>query len=205
MNLRILWSGLPVAVFYALSRVADPWVAILGGFIASAVVYWFNRRDTLMGMLTLFGFVVVTVSAAIGIISNSEKAYLASGPAADFLFVPLYAVSIFLKKPLIGAIAREMFPKYAGHIPIGAPVFVALSVFWAAHDIVQGVARTYLLQELSVGEYIIWSRVLNWPFTVVMLWTSMYFVMRAAKRYENAGAGDDATKGSFAAAAEPGG
>ena len=205
MNLRILWSGLPVAVFYTLSRVADPWVAVLGGFIASAVVYWFNRRDTLMGMLTLFGFVVVTVSAAIGIIFNNEKAYLASGPAADFLFVPLYAVSIFLKKPLIGAIAREMFPKYAGQIPIAAPVFVALSVFWAAHDIVQGVARIYLLQQLSVGEYIIWSRVLNWPFTVVMLWTSMYFVLRAAKRYGNGDTGDDASKGSFATAAEPGG
>jgi len=203
VNLRILWSALPVAIFYGLSRVADPWVAILGGFIASAVVYWFNRRDTLMGMLTLFGFAVVTVSAAIGIISNSEKAYLASGPAADFLFVPLYAVSIFLKKPLIGAIAREMFPRYAGHIPIGAPVFVALSVFWAAHDIVQGVARVYLLQELSVGEYIIWSRVLNWPFTAVMLWASVYFVMRAAKRRVPPNADDASVSGAWPAAAEP--
>lgn len=206
MNLRILWSGLPVAIFYALSRVAEPWMAVLGGFIASAVVYWFNRRDTLMGTLTLFGFVVVSISAIIGIIVNSEKAYLASGPAADFLFVPLYAVSIYLKKPLIGLIAREVFPKYAGRIPVAAPVFAGLSVLWAAHDVVQGVGRFYLLHELSVGEYIIWSRVLNWPFTVVMIWTTLFFIRRAAKRYEAEAPGDrDPEASRWPAAVEPGG
>lgn len=184
MNARILWSGIPIAVFYLLSRVAEPWVAICGGFGASPVVYWVNRRDTTMGLLTLFGFAVVSVSAVVGIVLNNEKAYLASGPAADFLLVPIYAVSIVIRKPLIGALAREMFPKYAGTVPINAPVFVGLSVFWAAHDVVQGVARIYLLDALSVGQYLVWSRLLNWPFTAVMLWTSAYFVLRAAKRYQ---------------------
>lgn len=201
MNLRILWGAIPIAVFYALSRVAAPWMAISGGFAASAVVYWFNRRDTTLGMLTLFGFAVVSVSAVTGIVMNSEKAYLASGPAADFLFVPVYAVSIAIKKPLIGAIAREMFPKYAASVPLNAPVYVWLSVYWAAHDVVQGVARIFLLDTLSVGEYLVWSRVLNWPFTAVMLWTSAHVVLRAARRYEAAGpAAEGGTAGQRAAA-----
>jgi intracellular septation protein A len=181
-NGRVLLSIVPVVVFFGLTRVAPPWIAITGGFAASAFVFYYSRKDRLIGALAAFGFVVVGTSAVIGLIWESEKAYLASGPVADFLFVPLYLGSILLRKPLIGGIAREMFPRVAATVSIHAPVFAWLSVAWAGYDIFHGFLRIYLLQELSVGQYIIWSRVLSWPFTMVLVGASTYYIMREMRR-----------------------
>lgn len=183
MNPRILLSLIPIAVFYALYRADAPtWVAIGGGFAASVAVLYSNRKDRLIGALTLFGFGVVGVSAAVGIIWDSEKAYLASGPVSDFLFVPLYAGSIVIGKPLVGGIARELFPAIAGRIPIDAPVFVRLSLAWAIFDVGMGVLRTYLLVNLSVGEYLVWSRVFGWPLSWTLLAVTAWLIWREAKR-----------------------
>ena len=180
MNPRLLLSVLPVAAFYFVGRVADSWVAILAGFIAFAIVGVINRKDRLIGALSLFGFIVVGLSALVGIIWDSEKAYLFSGPLSDFLFIPLYLGSIAIKKPLIGGIARELFPAVAGKIPTNAPVFRWLSLAWAGYDLFHGLLRVYLLGELSVGEYIVWSRITSWPFTFALVAISVYYIRRAA-------------------------
>ena len=183
MNLRILTSVIPVAVFFALTRVAPPWVAILCGFAATGVVTYKNRSDRLIGMLAVYGFAIVTVCAVVGIAGGNEKAYLASGPISDFLFAPLYLASLLWRKPLIGGVAKEMFPAYTHHIPDNAKVFIWLSVLWAIYNIGQGVLRSWLLSFMSVGEYIIWSRLLTWPFTAVVLAVTLYAVYRAAKHH----------------------
>jgi hypothetical protein len=182
VNPRILLSLLPVLVFFGLTRIVPPQVAILGGFGASAAVFYVARGEKLIGLLTAFGFSIVTVSAVIGLIWNSEKAYLASGPVSDFLLGPVYIGSILIGKPLVGGISRELFPAIAGKIPINAPVFAWLSVLWAGYDILHGIARTYMLSELSVGQYIIWSRVLSWPPTGLVLGVTAFFILREAQR-----------------------
>ena len=183
MNPRILLSLTPVVVFFLLTRVAPPQLAILGGFGASAFVFYVTRGDRLIGLLTAFGFVIVAVAATIGIIWNSEKAYLASGPVSDFLLAPLYVGSVLIGKPLVGGISRQLFPAIAGLVPMNAPVFAWLSVAWAGFDILHGVGRTYLLTELSVGEYIIWSRLLSWPPTAILLGITTFFIVREARRH----------------------
>jgi hypothetical protein len=183
VNFRIASSILPVATFYILSRVADPWVSIAGGFVASSLVFYWNRRHRVIGLLAAFAFVVLTLSAVIGVIFESEKAYLASGPVADFLFVPMFLASMLLKKPLIGGIVREMFPQFASQVPIHAPVFVSLSVLWAIGEGLTGLLRAYLLYELSVGEYIIWSRLATWPLRAIVVGITIWAVYRASKEY----------------------
>jgi intracellular septation protein A len=182
LNYRILASGIPVGVFYLLTRVADPWVAVAGGFVASAIVFWYNRRDRLIGALTGFSFLVVFVSALIGIIFNNEKAYLAAGPVGDFLFVALYLGSIAIRKPIIGGIVRELMPKYAGHVPMNAPVFYWLTIAWAIWDLLHGVIRLWMLGEMSIGEYIIWSRLAFWPFSTAMIGGTAWFAIREGRR-----------------------
>jgi intracellular septation protein A len=183
MNPRILLTLIPIAVFYALFRLDAPtWVAIGGGFAASAAVLLTNRSDRLIGGLTLFGFSILAITAVIGIIWGSEKAYLASGPISDFLFAPLYLVSILIGKPLIGGIAREMFPAYVAGLPPDHRVFVLLSLLWAGYDIIHGLARVYMLSNLSVGEYLIWSRLAAWPVSSALLAFSAWLILRETKR-----------------------
>lgn len=183
MNLRILSSTIPVAIFFALTRVSEPWVAILAGFVATAIVTYANRQDRLIGLLTVYGFVIVGVCAVIGIASNNEKTYLASGPIADFLFVPLYIGSVFVGRPIIGGITRELFPVLTHRIPHDAGLWAWLTVVWALFNMSQGVFRFWLLSRLSVGEYIVWSRLLNWPLSMTMIGITAYFVLREARRH----------------------
>ncbi len=156
-NPRLLITSIPIAVFYLLTVVASPSVAVAGGFIAAAIVFYYTRHSRLYQALSAVGFAVVTLSAAIGIIWSREKAYLAAGPASDFLFVWIYAGSVVIRQPLVGGITREVFPRLAGSLPVTASVFVWLMISWAVFDIFSGALRVYLLSNLSVGEYIIWE------------------------------------------------
>jgi hypothetical protein len=183
MNFRILASAIPVAIFFALTRIAPPWVAIIVGFVATAVVTYANRKDRLIGLLAVYGFVIVAVCAVAGIVGNNEKAYLASGPISDFLFFPLYLGSVILRRPLVGGVARELVPAATLRIPADAFVFMWLSVLWAFYNLSQGFFRFWLLSELSVGEYIILSRLLNWPMSMVMLAITAVFIYREARRH----------------------
>lgn len=182
LNFRIFLSIAPVLTFVALTRVADAWAAVLGGFAVSVVVFFFTRRDRLIGTLSVFGLTVVTISAVLGIIWNSEKAYLASAPASDFLFVPLYLASIRLRRPLVGSIVRELFRHRFAGIPANHCVFVRLSLAWAGFDIVHGVVLTTLLLNLGVFQYIVWSRIVGWPITGAMLLVSYLAIWRTASR-----------------------
>ena len=185
MNPRILLTLIPIAVFYGLFRLDAPtWAAIGGGFAASAVVLLTNRKDRLIGGLALFGFVVLGISAVIGVIWGSEKAYLASGPVSDFLFAPLYIVSILIGKPLVGGIARELFPAYVAALPPDHRIYAYLSLAWAAYDVLHGVARVYMLSSFSVGEYLIWSRLASWPVNAALLGVTIWLISREVKRAE---------------------
>jgi intracellular septation protein A len=186
VNLRILLSFLPVAVFFGLTRIAPAWVAVGGGFAASGAVFYTNRRHRLIGMLTAFGFSVVALSALVGIVSNSEKAYLASGPLSDFLFVPVYLGSIYVGKPLVGGIARELMPGVAGRVAPNAALFGWLSLAWAAYDLFHGAIRVVLLSNLSVGEYLVWSRLVGWPMSGALLALTGWLIYRAAMAREPA-------------------
>lgn len=186
MNTRVIHSAWPVLVFLALRQVGPAWSAILGGFAVTTAVMLFNRRDRTIGVLTAYGFAILAICSIVGIAWNNEKAYLAAGPIGDFLFVPLYAGSVFIGKPLVGGLARELVPAVAGRIPERAAVFRWLSLGWAIYNFAQGILRTYLLRELSVTEYVILSRVFNLPLTGVMLAITVFFIWRAVRRQEAA-------------------
>jgi hypothetical protein len=181
-NPRLFITAIPVVVFYFLTVTVSPSMAVAGGFIAAAVVFYYTRQSPLYQALSAVGFVVVSLSAAIGIIWSSEKAFLAAGAASDFLFVFIYLGSVFIRQPLVGGITREVFPRLAGRLPTMAPVFVWLTVSWAVFDILAGLLRVYLLMNLSVGEYIIWSRVTVWPAGALLLSLTGYLIQRAAHR-----------------------
>jgi hypothetical protein len=188
VNVRILLSLAPVMVFVLLKQAGAPAaISIGGGFSSSTIVFFLNRKARLIGWLTLFGFSLVAVGALVGIAWGNEKAYLASGPLSDYLFVPLYLGSIYVRQPLIGGISHQLFPRIAGHVPRDAMLFVYLSLAWAAYSILHGLIRTYLLMHLSVGEYLIWSRVVGWPTSAVMLGLSAWLIIREANRIRSVG------------------
>jgi hypothetical protein len=98
--------------------------------------------------------------------------------------VPVYLVSILIGKPLIGGIVRELFPAYVAALPADHRVYVHLSLAWAAYDILHGIARVYMLSSLSVGEYLVWSRLASWPVNAALLGFSAWLISREVRRAE---------------------
>ena len=182
IRLRLALSMAPAWLFLVVSRFAPPWAAIGAGFLATVVVYERTARSPLVGGLATFGMAVVTVASLVGILRADEKAYLAAGGITDLLFVPAYIASLFVRKPLVGGIAREMVPTIAGVLPLEHAVYRGLTLAWAAYYAFHGAVQLWLLQELSVAQFVILSRVVLWPPTGLALALTIAVVWRAASR-----------------------
>jgi intracellular septation protein A len=178
---RVLLGLAPVAVFFLVSRFAGAPEAIAAGFAASAVVFAFARTGGAVGALTLFGFVIVGSSALAGIVWSDEKVYLASGAAADFLIVPLLLGSIALQRPLAGLLVHELLP-YFRSLDRRHQLFYQLTVAFVGFNLLTGLTRLYLLMNLNMESYLLWSRVVVWPMTAVFYAACLALLVREARR-----------------------
>ena len=182
-NPRVFLTMLPVLVFYGLTKVAPPEIAIGGGFAAVTVVFFLTRETPVLRLIAIYGYVITAGSALAGILLTSEKAYLAAGPVGDALILPLYAWTLWRGWPLIGAIGREISPRMVGTLPVNAPIFVKVTLVWAAYEATKALVLTWMLLNLSIGEYLIWGRVFGWPTTAALVFICGIFVLREARRH----------------------
>ena len=182
-NPRVFLTMLPVLVFYGLTKVAPAEIAIAGGFAAVTVVFFLTRETPVLRLIAIYGYVITAGSALAGILLTSEKAYLAAGPVGDALILPLYAWTLWRGWPLIGAIGREISPRMVGALPVNAPIFVKVTLIWAAYETTKALVLTWMLLNLSIGEYLIWGRVFGWPTTAALVFICGIFVLREARRH----------------------
>ncbi len=182
-NPRVFLSMLPVLVFYGLTKAAPAEVAIGGGFAAVTVVFLFTRETPLLRLIAIYGYLVTAGSALMGIVFTSEKAYLAAGPVGDALILPFYAWTLWRGWPLIGAIGREISPRMVGNLPVNAPIFVKVTLVWAAYEAIKAIVLTWMLLNLSIGEYLIYGRLFGWPTTAALVFICGTFILREARRH----------------------
>lgn len=185
-NPRVFLTMLPVLVFYGLTKVAPAEAAIGGGFAAVTVVFLFTRETPLLRLIAIYGYAVTAGSALAGILLASEKAYLAAGPIGDALILPLYAWTLWRGWPLIGAIGREISPRMVGSLPVNAPIFVKVTVVWAAYEATKALVLTWMLLNLSIGEYLVYGRLFGWPTTAALVFICGMFILREARRHGTA-------------------
>ena len=182
-NPRVFLTMLPVLVFYGLTKVASAEIAIGGGFVAVTFVFFTTRETPVLRLIAIYGYVITAGSALAGILLTSEKAYLAAGPIGDALILPLYAWTLWRGWPLVGAIGREISPTMVGTLPVNAPIFVKVTLVWAAYEATKALVLTWMLLNLSIGEYLIWGRVFGWPTTAALVFICGTFVLREARRH----------------------
>ena len=187
-NPRLFLTMVPVLAFYALSKVASAEVAIVGGFAVFTVVFLLTRTIPLLQFVATYGYAINVGAALVGLALGSEKAYLAAGPVSDLLIIPVYAYSIARGWPLIGALGKEIALIMFSSLPVNAPIFVRLTLAWAVYEAIQVLVLTWMLLNLSIGEYLIWGRIFGAPTTVVMIAVSGTLVIRAAHRAERTNA-----------------
>jgi len=174
--------ALPALVFWVVRRSGQIELAIAAGLITSIFVFVRTRQRGVIGALAAVSILVVAGSAIAGIVVESERVYLANDPIGDVIVVVIGLGSIALRRPMFGLIVTEMSPRLRGLIAPDHQVFYLTTWLWVAINAAQAALRVVLLQELSVGEYLIWSRVISFPANAGLIWVTWVLVSRAIRR-----------------------
>lgn len=181
-DFRVWIGGLPALVFLVVNWQTTTEVAITGSFAASVLVFVRNPGSGVIRALSALSFSVVAASAAAGLILDSGKAFVAQNLIGDFVIAAVFLVSVLIRRPMIGAIAREMVPAMKPVLAIDHPVFVRLTLINVALNVVSGVVRIFLLDALSENQYVIVSRALGFPPNVLYFLYAYREVTRVAIR-----------------------
>lgn len=166
INSAVFEGALPVLVFWLLNQVADPRIAIAASFATAVAVFIRNRDSGVIRFLSTIGFTVVAVSAVVGLIFESDKAFAAQNIVSDFLTVPLGVGTILVGRPLVGMITRELVPAIRPYMAVTHSTFVWLTLISVVINASTGVMRWYMLEALSTNDYVILSRILGIPFNI---------------------------------------
>jgi intracellular septation protein A len=180
-NPLIFRSAYPILVYWVVRQVATTQLAILAGFAMAVYVFASNRqRSGVVATLALLGMVIVGGSAIVGLILDSDKAYLASDAGRDFLMTTIALGSLIVGRPLVGVVTREVFPRLGRVLDEDHRVFIYLTLGFALLNLLTGGIRIVLLQELSITQYIVFSRVVTFPINMA------FFVFGAVLVYKSA-------------------
>lgn len=181
-NYSVIEGGIPVAVFWVANNLGPSQLAIILSFIAAFIVFMRNRDSGVVRALSILGFVIVAGSAAAGLILESGKAFAAQNIVSDIAFVIIGIVSLAIGKPFVGPIARELVPAIKPLIANADSVFVLLTVLNILMNVIQAVARIWLIDVLSTNDYVILSRVLSIPLNVAYFGFAYWAIMRRIAR-----------------------
>jgi hypothetical protein len=166
---RVFLGGLPLVAFILGHQVGDAYTAIIAALLASIFVYLIGSRRGALGLLALFFFFTTLTWAVIGLLMGDERAYLTQEGMRDFVSAGMAVTTVIIRRPLFALVIREMAPSLERLLPRAHPVFAWTTLFWAAVNVVQGIVRIGMLNsDLSVGEYLLWSRAFAWPTTLLM-------------------------------------
>lgn len=182
-NYSVVEGGIPVAVFWVANNLGPSQLAIALSFIAAFVVFLRNRDSGVVRALSILGFAIVAGSAAAGLILESGKAFAAQNIVSDIAFVVIGVVSLAIGKPFVGPIARELVPAIKPLIDNADRVFIVLTVLNVLMNVIQAVARIWLIDVLSTNDYVILSRVLSVPLNLAYFGFAYWTIMRRIEHH----------------------
>ena len=178
---QVLIAFLPALAFILADKFAPTAAAIGASFAVSAVIFVLNPGGGgVIRMLGAIGFAIVCGAAIVGIVLSSGKAYVAQNLFADFAFAAVFAGSVVVHRPLMGAIIREVVPALKPVMAIDHPLFVQLTLANVGINLAQGTTRIFLIQDLSASQYAIASRAISYPVSVAFYLLCDVLVHRTA-------------------------
>jgi hypothetical protein len=173
---------LPVAAFVITNYLGPAQLAIAVSFIVSCVIFFRHRTRGVIRLLSVIGFTIVASSAVVGLVFESDRAFAAQNIMADVAFAALFAGSVIIGRPLIGAIARDLVPGIQPVMEPRHPVFVQLTLLNAAINIASAVVRALMITSLPVNTYVIVSRAVFLPVNIAFIALCYVMITRTAIR-----------------------
>jgi hypothetical protein len=195
------WSGalitaIPTAVFIVVKVTASLRVAIIAA-VASALLltgYRLARKQPVQQALSgLFG---VVVAAAIAARTGQARGFFLLGIWTSFVYAVPFAVSVAVRRPLVGLLWEFLDPTPAG---VGDPPWhkrrpLLLAYTWAtlaatAVFLSRGIVQAALYHQNSTG-WLAFARIaMSYPLFIAAVGFSFWIVQRARKRLDPSAAG----------------
>lgn len=200
-------SLLPIIVWVVVLELAGTRPAIGAAWGAAIVLFFVQRRFQpdrgAVFWLAVFSLLIFTGASIVGIVLESDKAFLAQDPVSDFAIAVIFAISLAFRKPLLGMAIREVFPRVRRALPPENRALMWVTAAFVVENIVMGIIRVWLLDEVSPGSYPFISRAVGTPLRLVLIWWSYRIIQDEMKRRLAAGLWEDVPKPGPGAKPDP--
>ncbi|MCV7428014.1 DUF3159 domain-containing protein [Mycobacterium montefiorense] len=187
----VIYSSLPVVIFVAVSSLSGllPAIGAALGVAALVLVWRLIRRDSIQPAFS--GFAGVAVCALIAYIVGESKGYFLLGIWISLLWAVVFAVSVVIRRPLVGYAWSWATGRDRGWRNVARAVYAfdVASLCWV---LVFGARFGVQLLLYDAGQtgWLAAARIgMGWPLTAVAALVT-YVTIRAAQR-AIAGAADD--------------
>lgn len=179
----LIYSSLPVVVFVPVSSTLGllPAIGAALGVAALIFVWRLLRKESVQPAIS--GFFAVGVSALIAYIVGESKGYFLFGIWMSLVYAGLFAVSVLIRRPLVGYIWSWV----NGHGRHWRTVGTALRAFdiatltWVAVFAARFLVQEHLYDENETGWLGVARIAMGWPLTAVAALVT-YLAIRAAQR-----------------------
>ncbi len=179
----VVYSSLPVVIFVIASSVSGLFVAIASALgVAALVLLWrLIRRESPQPAFS--GFFGVAICALVAYIVGESKGYFLLGIWMSLLWAVVVAVSVVIRRPLVGYAWSWATGRGRGwrDVPRAVYAFDIASICWvlvfAARFVVQG-----LLYDADRTGWLAFARIaMGWPLTVAAA-LATYAAIKSAQR-----------------------
>jgi intracellular septation protein A len=179
----------PMLAFYVGWRFVGLAAGIVLATVAAAAASEWERRHDRSGLMARIGLVLALFQAVLGLMSGSERLYLAQPVIINGLYGLAFVGSVVLRRPLAGAFADEVypFPDFVRSSETFRRVFGRVSLMWGVYLLGRSALRLATLQSSSVEAFLGVNFITGMPLTALLLAASIWYGARGFRESEEWG------------------
>ncbi len=185
----IVYSSLPVLVFVGTSRLLGLAVASAAALgVAALILVWrLARRDSVQPAVS--GLIGVAVCVLIAYVMGESKGYFLLGIWTSLLYAAVFAVSILLRRPVVGYIWSWLHGHDRGWRGVRRAVYAfdVATLTWAVVFAARFVVQRVLYDSDHTGWLVVARIAMGWPLTAVAAVVT-FLAIRTAQRALDASA-----------------
>ena len=196
----------PILAFYIGWKAVNLAVGIGASTVIALFAFRHERRNERPGVMARLALSIVVVQAAIGLIANDERVFLAQPVLVTAIYGCAFLVSITIDRPLAATFARDMvpFPEEVTQSVTYRRAFNRISLAWGVYLLVRSAVRLAMLASTSVELYLVINVATGVPLMVLMMSWSTWYGVRFFRRSDEWGPAIRALDEAAAAAAATG-
>ncbi len=145
----------PTVLYILIDRMIDTRPAIAVCVVSAIAVFLYQRRKlprtSVVFLLGVLGSILMIITGVWGLIEDSDKTFWTFDPIEDFIVGGIFLASVMLRRPIVSAVVRELFPAMRDRVPADHGVWTLITAVWGVKIVATGFFRLWFLDVLEGG------------------------------------------------------